>query len=266
MLTDSRAQHLARRIAGLYAHDPQYAAAAPNKAITAAAEQPGLSLPQIIGLIMEGYADRPALGQRATALVTDPDTGRTTSQLQPEFETITYRELTDRAHALANALAATPAIEPGDRAGVLGFTSVDYTIIDLALVQLGAVSVPLQTSATPSQLQPIVAETEPKLIAASIDALGDAVELALTSHLPARLVVFDYLPEVDEQREAVEAARTRLADSGVIVEPLADLIDRGTTLPPANRHVDPTEDPLALLIYTSGSTGPPRARCTSRAR
>ena len=41
----------------------------------------------------------------------------------------------------------------------MGFTSVGYAVIDMALGQLGAVSVPLQTSAPVSQLQPIVAET-----------------------------------------------------------------------------------------------------------
>jgi fatty acid CoA ligase FadD9 len=54
---------------------------------------------------------------------------------------------------------------------VLGFTSVDYTIIDVALIRLGAVAVPLQTSAALTQLAPIVAETEPGIIAASIDHL-----------------------------------------------------------------------------------------------
>ena len=52
-------------------------------------------------------------------------------------------------------------MRPGDRVAMLGFTSVDYTTVDMALVQIGAVSVPLQTSAPVAQLRPIVAETEP---------------------------------------------------------------------------------------------------------
>ena len=52
-------------------------------------------------------------------------------------------------------------MRPGDRVCVLGFTSVDYTTVDMALVQIGAVAVPLQTSAPVAQLRPIVAETEP---------------------------------------------------------------------------------------------------------
>ena len=144
----------------------------------------------------------------------------------------------------------------------LGFTSVDYTTIDLALGQIGAVAVPLQTSAAITQLQPIVSETEPSVIAASVNQLHDAVELILSGHVPAKLVVFDYYPEVDDQREAVETARARLADTPVIVETLADVLDRGKALPPAPLAVPDdfadSGDPLALLVYTSGSTGAPK--------
>ena len=65
---------------------------------------------------MEGYADRPALGQRAVEFVTDRATGRTSAQLLPRFETITYRELWDRVGAVASALADDP-VRPGDRVG-----------------------------------------------------------------------------------------------------------------------------------------------------
>ena len=65
MSTDLREERLARRIADLYGHDQQFADARPSDAITAAIEQPGLRLPQIVQTVMEGYAERPALGQRA---------------------------------------------------------------------------------------------------------------------------------------------------------------------------------------------------------
>ena len=64
----------------------------------------------------------------------------------------------------------------------------------MALIPIGAVSVPLQTSAPVAQLRPILAETEPSVIAASVDYLDDAVELVLTGHAPARLIVFDTAP------------------------------------------------------------------------
>ncbi len=262
MSTDTREERLARRIADLYANDRQFADARPSEAITAAIDQPGLRLPQIVRTVMEGYADRPALAQRAIQFVNDPQTGRTSVDLLPRFETTSYRELWDRVGAVATALAGgpSPSVRPGDRVCVLGFTSVDYTIIDVALVLTGAVCVPLQTSAPVTQLRPIVAETEPNVIAASVTYLDDAVELALTGHAPARLVVFDYHPEVDDQRETFDAARSRLAQAGspVSVETLADVLDRGKALPAAPVFVADEDDPLTLLIYTSGSTGAPK--------
>jgi fatty acid CoA ligase FadD9 len=259
MPVDTREERLARRIADLYATDQQFADARPSQAITAAIDQPGLRLPQLVRTVMEGYADRAALGQRAVRFVNDGETGRTSVELLPRFETITYRELWDRVGAIATDLAGDP-VRPGDRVCVLGFTSVDYTTVDIALIQIGAVSVPLQTSAPVAQLRPIVAETEPSVIAASVDYLDDAVELVLTAHTPARLIVFDYRSEVDDQREALVSAKARLAqaDSLVIVETLADALERGRELPPARLFVPDEDDPLTLLIYTSGSTGAPK--------
>ncbi|MCV7196894.1 carboxylic acid reductase [Mycobacterium angelicum] len=269
MSTDSRAERLAARIAHLYATDAQFAAAKPSDAITRAVERPEVPLLQIIRTVMEGYADRPALAQRAVQFSLDPDTGRRTQQLLPHFETLSYRQLWDRARAFATASSTEVGV--GDRVCLLGRASVDYTIVDLALIRMAALPVPLQTSAPISQLRASVAETTPTMIASSIESLADAVELALTAHAPHRLVVFDYRGEADDQRAALADARAQLADSGVIVETLAEAIERGNTLrrvPSSEPPVEPSGDLPALLIYTSGSTGSskgviyPRSRVT----
>src|SRR5437588_5853402 len=248
MSTTTAEERLARRVDALTANDAQFAAARPDPAVAEALDQPGLRLPQIIQTVLNGYAERPALGQRAVEFVTDPKTGRTTLELLPRYATVTYGELRDRVDALARALTQD-AVRPGDRVCVLGFNSVDYATIDIALGMLGAVSVPLQTSAAITQLQPIVAETEPSVIAASVTQLSDAVELILSGHPPTKLIVFDYHPEVDDEREAVDAARARLADTAVTVEALADLLARGSALPAGPSPAPAEQDALALLIY-----------------
>ncbi|MFN3007494.1 carboxylic acid reductase [Mycolicibacterium wolinskyi] len=256
MSIETREERYERRLADLYRTDQQFAEARPSEAVTAAADNPNLRLPAVVKEIMAGYADRPALGQRAVELVTEPN-GRTRAELLPRFETITYRQLGGRIQAVTNAWHNHP-VKPGDRVAILGFTSVDYTTIDVALIELGAVSVPLQTSAPVAQLRPIVAETEPKLIASSVDFLDDAVELIQAGPAPARLVVFDYRPEVDDQREAFEAAKAKLAGTDIVVETMADVLDRGRSLADAPLYVSGQADPLTLLIYTSGSTGTPK--------
>ncbi|WP_234792564.1 AMP-binding protein, partial [Mycolicibacterium fortuitum] len=254
MSFDTRDEQLATRIADLTATDPQFAAAIPSDTVTASVDVPGLLLPEIVQRVLEGYAERPALGERALEFVADPATGRTTARLLPRFDTISYGQVWDRVRALAAALHAS-GVAAGDRVAILGFTSADYTVIDTALGQIGAVSVPLQTSSSPEALAPIVTETEPRVIAASVDHLADAVELALTAHAPAQLVVFDHHPEIDDHRDAVASAAERIAAAGasIAVDTLAGLLDRGSNLPAPEAPKADGSDPLALLIYTSGS-------------
>ena len=259
MSTDAQ-ESQEQRAAELAANDPEFAAARPVQAVSDAIDAAGNHLPEAVRAALEGYSDRPALAQRAYELVEDPHTGRTSAQLLPWFSQVTYGELADRVGELSRALTGG-LIEAGDRVCVLGFTSVDYTTIDIALGLAGGVSVPLQTSAAIAQLQPIVIETEPSVFAASVDYLSDGVDVILAAaeagHTPRRLVVFDYRDQLDDNREALQAARERLADLPLTVETLNEVRERGAKLPAA-QAVQAGDDPLALLIYTSGSTGAPK--------
>src|SRR5271155_560326 len=250
-----------RRAAELAANDPEFAAARPDEAVSAAIEAAGTRFPQVTNAVLEGYSDRPALAQRAYELVKAPQTGRTSAKLMPWFDKVSYGELAHRVSELSRALA-DGLVSAGDRVTILGFTSVDYATIDVALGVVGAVSVPLQTSAAIAQLKPIVLETEPTVFAASVDYLSDAVDVILAGaeagHTPGRLVVFDYRSELDDNREALQSAHERLAGLSLTIETLNDVRERGAKLP-APDAVEPGEDdPLALLIYTSGSTGTPK--------
>ncbi|CDO86347.1 oxidoreductase [Mycobacterium triplex] len=255
-------ERVAERIRRVEATDEQYRNAKPDQALRAAARQPGLRLPQILELFVEGYGDRPALGWRARELTTDPATGRTTTRLLPQFDTVSYRDLWANVRAVATAWRSdeTAPVAPGDVVATLGFASPEYLTLDLVTGYLGLVAVPLQHNATGARLQPIVAEIEPQVLATGAEYLDLAIEAARGSTSLRRLVVFDYQPEIDDQRENLERARAKLVDAGmsVTIETFGELIERGRALPPEPMYTGETDERLAMIMYTSGSTGLPK--------
>lgn len=257
------------RLEKLLAEDEQFKAARARPEVTARKQAPGLRLAEVVQIVMEGYSDRPAIGERARELVTDPLSGRTTQRLLGHFETRSFGELWARVQATAaewHADAQDP-LRPGAFLAVLGFASADYAAMALTGVHLGAVNVPLQATAPARQLADIVGETEPTVLAASINYLDLAVETALLGFAPPRIVVFDYEPRDDDQRERFERARAALAQGGAgsRLEALDEVIARGRALPPAPLHVSDEEDPLTWLFYTSGTTGTPKGAMITEA-
>src|ERR1700759_4213023 len=87
------------RFEKLTSTDQQLIAARPDPSVAAAIAEPDLLLADIIRVVMDGYAERPALGQRAVEFVTD-GTGRTVAELQPRFDTLTYGQTWARVRAL----------------------------------------------------------------------------------------------------------------------------------------------------------------------
>jgi fatty acid CoA ligase FadD9 len=251
------------RLERLRVADPQFRDSFPAETVVTAKRKPGLRLGQVVQIVMEGYADRPALGQRARELVTDRTTGRKTLSLLPRFDTITYRDLWARARAVAGEWHSygTHPLRAGDFVCILGFASPDYATLLLASIHLGAVIVPLPTSAPFAQLAEIITETEPRILAIGIEYLDAGVSAVLSGTLPQRMVVFDCDSRDDDQREKLEAARQRLltANCQCAFDTLDDAVNRGTSLPAPPLYVpNADEDPLAWLFYTSGSTGTPK--------
>lgn len=254
---------VAERIERLRSTDPQFVAAYPDPDVASRLDSPGLAASQQVELIMKAYADRPAVGQRAREIATDPDTGRKVAALRPEFDTVTYGELWRRASAVSAELSRTHRFDGGDDdfIALLGFTSIDYTVMELACVQLGCVSVPLQSGAPVGQQVAILSETEPTVIAAGIEYLTEAVDAVLAGPQPDRIVVIDFDPAIDDHIDALRDGVQRLTDNScpTALHTLDLVITHGETLPPVQLFVPRGgDDTLRSITYTSGSTGTPK--------
>lgn len=223
-------------------------------------ERQGMPLAEVVAAVMDGYADRPALARRAHELVTDERTGRTALHPLEHFDTVSYRQLWDRAAAVATGWAcADDPLRPGDFLGLLGFTSIEYATLVLSCVYSGVVAVPLQCGAPAAQLQPVVAETEMRVLATSTEYLAIAAGVAAISPTLRRIVVFDHHPDHDADRAALARARAQLSDvpHPVTVETLAEASARSAARTPMPYYTG-SDDALTMLIYTSGSTGTPK--------
>ena len=119
-------------------------------------------------------------------------------------------------------------------------------------------AVPLQTSLAGQDLQRIIVDTEPVVIAATATDLVTAAELASRQASVHTVVAFDLDLQVDADREAWEAAQALLAGRAAKLITIDDLVAAGSGRPWA--PCDPLTDPerMALLIHSSGSTGTPK--------
>lgn len=258
-----QADFLAERMKHLLASDAQFRATLPLPAVDEARFAPGLNLAQTVAAAMEGYAERPALMQRATQPVTDPATGRCSLEMLSSFRSITYGELWSAARALASVWHHDEqrSLRADEFLCILAFAGTEFVTVDLAAIHNGAVVVPVQTNAPRHQQIEIIREIEPRWIACSLECLETTVDLVLGAWRPAGVLVFDYHPEVDDEREAFKAAQARLAAAGLpdLLDTLASMCERGAKLPAAALHAaKEANSRLCTLYYTSGSTGTPK--------
>lgn len=255
------AERIGAKLGRLFDNDEQIRAVLPSPEISEALGRPGMRLSQMVATVMEGYADRPALGERAYKLATHAD-GLTTRQLLDHFDTITFAEVWRRIGAVASAWRhSEPTVSAGDFVCTIGSACIDYTVLDLACLRIGAVSVPLPATGTVAMLAAMIDEIQPRILCSGIETLDVAVEAILSARwMPLQLLVFDYLPDIDAARGIFDQAIARLGGDGPVVETLSSSLEAGATLPMVPPYVDEQDDnPLVSLLYTSGSTGTPKA-------
>jgi len=148
-------------------------------------------------------------------------------------QTITNRELISTASRLARSLSNL-GVQPNDRIAFLLPNSPELAAAYLATFRIGAVAVPITVSLGQREVAHILANAEPKLMVARLEAAPAAGEAVLQSGLPV----------------------VRVDGKAIGANPVyADLIaGPESEAPPAPRQWDD----LGVLIYTSGSTGLPK--------
>ncbi len=211
--------------------DPEIRSAKMSAAQLDALRSAGASAIERWGAAFASFAQRPCLGVR--------DAGEHASV----FSMLSYGELWDRVVNAATALGRGGIARPGDLVGLLGRTSVDWIVADLACLYVGAVSVPLQRAMSRDDLVHVAREAELACVVCAESDLDVARELRRRCSSIRDVVVIDCADTAPAFQDARSLAAVERQLSGI--ERLAP-------------HVPADPASLFSIVYTSGSTGRPK--------
>ncbi len=148
---------------------------------------------------------------------------------------LTYRQLQQRANRLSGLLAAQ-GVRRGDRVAIVMPQRFETAIAYIAILQMGAVAMPLSMLFGPEALQYRLADSE------AVVALCDESSIA----------------SVMSVRAECPALRRVLGVGAAALRADVDMAAGMDTLPAAFEPADTAAGDPALLIYTSGTTGAPK--------
>lgn len=179
-------------------------------------------------------ADRPSIGHllHDRARLTP-----TRHALRFADQRLTFAEVEDRSTRVANALAAC-GVRPGDRVAIMMPNGMDYPLVWLGVVRLGAVVVPVNTGYQDTDLRYVLTDSGARALVA-VEAARALVD-AVAPRCPALEAVL-YWDGPSRGPGPLPAFH--------------DLIGAAPAGYPVD-HLDPST--LATLQYTSGTTGFPK--------
>lgn len=258
------------RIPALVSADPSLLCSTPSRATFEHVVACRTSI-EIVQRIMEVYADRPAIGFRKVERVRDGATGQRVGRVLPSFETIRYRELWRRVERLASGLARI-GVGVGDLVVLVGFSTLDHLVAELACHYLAAVSVPLARNVPAGELEQIVAECQSSTLFCAVDQLARVAQSWPACPSIERVIAMDLIRFTGEAGEAGEADDVDEAQLAQVAQARASAGQRRselqvTTLGEVERLGEragrlspvipaPGADPLLSLVYTSPSMAP----------
>src|SRR5689334_10795533 len=153
----------------------------------------------------------------------------------------------ERVKNCALGLAAL-GVRPGDRIALLSENRPEWSIVDMAILSLGAINVPIYTTQAVEQIDFILSDSGTKAIFISNRRLFKHAQPALAKRSLEHLIFFD--TEVSELVERAISLEQMEQRGREVADLRPDAFD-------AYLHAVRPED-LATIIYTSGTTGEPK--------
>ncbi len=167
-------------------------------------------------------------------------------KVEGTYQPWTWREVQKKVHHMSQALCAK-GLKPGDRVLLVSENRPEWTIIDLAVLRAGGVTVPAYITNTVDDHLHLLADSGASLAVVSGSKLATSLLPAVKKSNAVRLLLtIDPVPEAE--------------DLGIDRLTMEEALALGTSQPAPEE--DPAEklsrDDLACLIYTSGTGGKPK--------
>ena len=164
--------------------------------------------------------------------------------IDPPFQRLTYAELDELVNHTAGYLQSL-GLHPGDRVALQLSKCLEFILLHLATVRLGAISLPLNLAYPPDELKYFLQDSGAKLFFALV---------------PSREKIQSLFPDLPDLQECVflNPAESEIFKSLITNYQLPSGLDTGfaTTAQPYSTTVDSQD--TAVIIYTSGTTGRPK--------
>ncbi len=169
-------------------------------------------------------------------------------KIDNEWSSINAETFVERVRNIALGLAGL-GVKPGDRVALLSENRPEWSIVDLAILSLGAINVPIYTTQAVDQIRYILTDSGCRAIFISNRKLFKHARRALEGLDSIENIVFfdaDTEPEIHRSTtlgslEAIGSERAR---------------NHPAAFEAFLKAVRPTD--LATIIYTSGTTGEPK--------
>jgi len=158
-----------------------------------------------------------------------------------EWKKLSTNDIINEANKLSLGLLQL-GIQKGDKVAVVTSANrVEWNICDIAIGQIGAITVPLYPTISPADFVFILNHAEAKICFASDTGLHDKVS-SVKAQIPNLQEIYTF-DEVAGAKNMSEVSNLNPNGDLAQVKAIADTIN---------------EDDLATLIYTSGTTGQPK--------
>ncbi|MDX9893742.1 MAG: long-chain fatty acid--CoA ligase [Patescibacteria group bacterium] len=160
------------------------------------------------------------------------------------YISISFKELNHRVEILAKGLKELGIVK-GDRAAILSENRSEWVRSDLAILSLGAITVPVHTTVSAQIIKHVLSDSGSRVVFVSNQQQFNKLKLIINDLPDLRFVVYFNLDD------------TELGVSDKQILSLEELMERG-------RHdrgelkVDLRGDDVASIIYTSGTTAIPK--------